>query len=146
MSDPNDSGQFDDPFAQFFVAAEQSPAYWTALARIEFTEKMLARMNELNLKRSALAERLQVKPSFVTRLLSGKNNFELSTMTRIAHALDCDFRCHLQPKGTETIWFNVLNKEPECAPACNDWNSANYHSVRHHSKKSPTDETLRTAA
>ena len=99
MSNPSQARQADDAFAGFFTQAEASPHYWAELAKLEFTEKVLARMKELGLSRSALAARLGVQPGLVTRLLSGRNNFELGTMTKIARALDCEFRCHLQPQG-----------------------------------------------
>ncbi len=103
----------DDPFASFFAQAEESPRYWAELAKLEFTEKVLERMKELGVNRSGLAARLNVQPGLVTRLLGGQNNFELATMTKIARALDCEFRCHLQPQGTETMWINVLKEKPQ---------------------------------
>ena len=146
MSNPSKANHTDDPFASFFAAAEKSPAYWAAQARLEFTEKVIERMTELGLTRSAFAARLQVQPGFVTRLLGGKNNIELATMTKIAKALECDFRCHLQPKGTETLWINVLKEEPERLPACENWRSSNYHPVSHGFNKSLSYEALPTAA
>jgi hypothetical protein len=36
----------------------------------------------------------------VTRIVSGRNNFELATMVKVARALGCEFRMHLQrPEG-----------------------------------------------
>ncbi len=98
----------EDPFASLFAKAEQSPRYWAELAKLEFTEKVIERMTELGLTRSALAARLQVQPGFVTRLLGGQNNFELATMTKIARALGCDFRCQLQPQEKKPTHLKIL--------------------------------------
>jgi plasmid maintenance system antidote protein VapI len=103
----------EDPFAALFAQAEKSTIYWEERARLEFTEKVLERMQEIGINRRTLAQRLGAQPGFVTRLLSGKNNFEIATMVRISRALETTFRCHLEPKGTEAMWINVLRAEPE---------------------------------
>ena len=147
MSNPSQTSHAEDVFAGFFTQAEESPRYWAELAKLEFTEKVITRMKELGLSRSALAAKLEVQPGLVTRLLSGQNNFELATMTKIARALDCDFRCHLQPKGTETLWINVLKEEPERATAFNGWSSDSYRRIIHHDfSRSLPHENLPAAA
>ena len=147
MSTPRQTSHDEDAFAGFFTQAEQSPRYLAELAKLEFTEKVITRMKELGLSRSALAAKLDVQPGLVTRLLSGQNNFELATMTKIARALDCDFRCHLQPKGTETLWINVLKEEPERPPATDGWCPASYRRIIHHDfNRSLPHETLPSAA
>ncbi len=145
MSNPSQARQADDAFAGFFTQAEASPHYWAELAKLEFTEKVLARMKQLGLSRSALAAKLGVQPGLVTRLLSGRNNFELGTMTKIARALDCEFRCHLQPRGTESLWINVLNERPSPPPL--DWSPTQFQNIHHPDfGGSLPHETLCTAA
>jgi transcriptional regulator with XRE-family HTH domain len=100
-------------FEELFQRAEQRTGYWVELAKLEFTEEMLARMKAAGLTKSQLATTLGAKPAFVTRLASGHNNFTLETMVRIALALNCEFRSHLQPAGTKTCWINVLRNEPQ---------------------------------
>lgn len=65
-------------------------------------------MRELGISKSDLAQRLNAKRPFVTRLLSGQNNFTVETMVRISRALDCNFRPHMERKECETQWVNVL--------------------------------------
>ena len=101
-----------DTFEQFFQQVEERPEYWLERAKLDFTEEVISRMKQLELTRGAFAERMNAQPAFVTRLLSGRNNFELATMVRIARCLDCDFRSHLQPHGTISEWINFLKEEP----------------------------------
>jgi transcriptional regulator with XRE-family HTH domain len=108
-------GSFDS-FERFFAQTEQRPGYWVELAKLDFTREVLDRMKQLDVTKGQLAVKLDAQPALVTRLLSGKNNFELATMVRIARALDCEFRSHLQPKGTQAMWIDVLHEEPERAP------------------------------
>jgi transcriptional regulator with XRE-family HTH domain len=101
-----------DSFEQFFQQAEKREGYWVERAKLEFTGEVLAEMDKAGISRRELASRLGVQPGMVTRLLSGKNNFELATMVRIALALNCEFSCHLRRAGTSTVWLDVLKEEP----------------------------------
>ena len=114
-------------FEQLFQRAEERPGYWVELGKLEFTEELLARMKERGISKSQLAARLAAKPAFVTRLVSGHNNFTLETMVRLARALDCEFRCHLQPAGTKARWIDIL-KEPAPRPAV-AWAPEQYRKV-----------------
>ena len=101
-----------DSFEELFQRAEERIGYWVELGKLEFTEEMIARMKECGIKKGQLANALGAKPAFVTRLVSGHNNFTLETMVRVGRALDCEFRCHLQPAGTKACWIDVLKQEP----------------------------------
>ena len=105
-----------ETFKDMFQRAEERTEYWVELAKLEFTEEMLARLDEQGINKSQFATRLEAKPAFVSRLVSGRNNFTLETMVRIARALECEFRCHLQRPGTKACWIDVLTEEPQRAP------------------------------
>jgi outer membrane PBP1 activator LpoA protein len=68
------------------------------------------------------------EPAFVTRLVSGHNNFTIATMVRVARALDCEFRCHLQPAGTKACWLDVLKEEPQRPAAA--WAPTQFHTIQ----------------
>jgi transcriptional regulator with XRE-family HTH domain len=120
-------GDFES-FEEFFQRAEERPGYWVELAKLEFTEEVLARMKQRGISKGQLATLLGAKPAFVTRLVSGHNNFTLETMVRVARALDCEFRCQLQPSGTKACWINVLENEPQRAPS--GWPSEEFRKVK----------------
>lgn len=90
-----------DSFEALFAQAKEQLEYSVEGARNEFTEKIIVRMRELGISKADLADRLNAKRSFVTRLLSGNNNFTLETMVRISRALECTFRSHLAPEERE---------------------------------------------
>ena len=104
--------EIDDPFDALFREAEQADGFWVSKAKLHFTEEMLSQMKALDVSKSTLAERLGVKPTQISRLCSGLNNFTIETMVRVARSLDCEFRSHLQPAGTNTMWIDVLKDEP----------------------------------
>jgi transcriptional regulator with XRE-family HTH domain len=90
---------------------------------------MTARMKERGINKSQLASKLAVPPGLVTKLASGHNNFTIQTMVRIARALSCEFRCHLQPSGTKTCWIDVLNVEPLREPVV-EWNPSEFRIIK----------------
>jgi transcriptional regulator with XRE-family HTH domain len=119
-----------ESFEEFFIQAEQRPGHWIELAKLEFTNEVIGRMKGLGVSKSELAARLNVRPGFVTRLLSGENNFELATMVKLARALDCEYRSHLQPSGTKSCWINLLDSQAEPAvSASGDWREGQFETI-----------------
>jgi transcriptional regulator with XRE-family HTH domain len=89
-------------------------------------------MAEKKISKTELAARMGVVPGLVTRLLSGRNNFEISTMVRMARAVDCKFRPHLEPVGAKTVWFHVLRSDSvEMEPETEDcgWGLQRFESL-----------------
>lgn len=80
----------DQCFSEIFEDVEKSDSYWEELAILEFTEALVARLETLSLSRLEWAKKLDIKPSQVTRVLAGKNNFTLRTMVKLARSLQCD--------------------------------------------------------
>jgi transcriptional regulator with XRE-family HTH domain len=54
---------------------------------VELTETIARLMQEQGMSKSDLADALGHKPAFVTKLLSGKNNFTVATLSKIFLAL-----------------------------------------------------------
>lgn len=100
-------------FKGLFTEARKDHAYWVEGAILEFTEDMARCMEEQGVSRSELARRIGTSPAYVTKILRGTTNFTLDTMVKVARALDCEFRCHLQPQGAETRWFDVFRNAEE---------------------------------
>jgi transcriptional regulator with XRE-family HTH domain len=98
-----------DSFEQFFDQVEKRAGYWEERAKLEFTREVLLKMNKEGVSKTELANRLEVQPGMVTRLLSGRNNFELSTMVRMAMAVKCRFRSFLESLGTTNIVIDMTN-------------------------------------
>lgn len=94
-------------FLELFSSAQQSLGYWESLAKIDFTEEMLKRMDQLGVSKGGLATRIGVKPAQISRLSSGRNNFTLSMMVRIARALGCELRTKLHPYDSDCSWVKI---------------------------------------
>jgi len=74
---------------------------------LEFTEKIVAKMEEKNISRSALAKKLGVSKAFISKLLNGNPNLTIKSMMSIADALGCDLNLDIYPRGFEVRNFYI---------------------------------------
>ncbi len=76
------------------IGKEQREKQAEELARRHATQLAFAvanRLRELNMSSVELALRMGVKPSYVSRILAGKQNVTLKTIAKIEVALDFSF-------------------------------------------------------
>lgn len=99
-------------YQQMFQEAESSPEYWAEIAIGDFTEEICRLLTDKKMTRAELARRLQTAPAYVTKILRGNANFTLASMAKVALALESQVRVHLAPRGSYTIWKDLLG-EPE---------------------------------
>lgn len=83
-------------FAQIFAEAKKNLTYHVEVTILEFTEEVCRTMEAQSVTKAELAKRLNCQPAFVTKLLSGQNNFTLETMVKVALALESEIKVHLQ--------------------------------------------------
>lgn len=67
---------------------------------MDFTGEVVDRMRRNNITKAELAKRLKTSAAFVTKLLSGENNFTIETMVKVALALDAEVQIRLPAKGS----------------------------------------------
>ena len=72
--------------------------YLEEAAILDFTEAVVLAMKRRGITRSELAARLGKTPAYVTKLLSGSNNFTIRTMTQVAQALQFSLKVRLVSK------------------------------------------------
>ncbi len=87
-------------------AARKTHEYRAEGASIEFTNAMVTRMREVGVSRSDLARKIGVSPAYISKLLRGATNFSLDSMVKIANALNCELRVHLQPARANSQQFD----------------------------------------
>lgn len=84
MTDHRDSGKWKGHFA--YIAES---ALW------DFVEALDIYMKRSDVSRTELAERAELHPSQVTRILSGDHNMTVRTMAKLAAALGIELRLEL---------------------------------------------------
>lgn len=106
-----------DDLGDFFSTAEEdrrSLDYKLESAMLSFNSQVINRLDELGLTRTQLAERLDVKPPMISRMLNGNTNYTLKTMVSIASALDCEFDVRIPPVGFKAVSFYVSSSAVSC--------------------------------
>jgi transcriptional regulator with XRE-family HTH domain len=98
-------------FPELFREAEKHDDYWVAGAILAFTESIVREMDRQGISRTELAQRLGATPAYVTKILRGKVNFTLSTMVRLARALDADLNVELSPGTGRSVLKVVGGRE-----------------------------------
>ncbi len=130
-----------------FERARKRDRFWIETAILEFTEEITARMGTLGVNKSELAGRLKVRPAFITKLLSGTNNFTIETMVKTSRALDADLRIHLQPRGSASQWFVVLKQASvQPKPVAHNWGTDGFANFIPRPQTHVTHEPILTTA
>lgn len=101
-------------FAALFEAAERHDEYWAERSIIEFTEELSRWMESRKMSQADLAAAIGVSQPYISKVLTGKVNFTLATMAKLANALGAVVRIQLEPRETHTQG-HPLN--PETTPA-----------------------------
>ena len=134
------------PISSLLDRAKSRDSYWVESAILDFTEEIVARMDHLGVNKSELAKRLGKKPSFITKLLRGNNNFTMETMVKLARKLDSEVRVHLQPDGTLSEWIDFLKEEPVRPAPVPEWGGESFVKVLQLPTLEQPNERLATAA
>ncbi|VBB13110.1 helix-turn-helix domain-containing protein [Burkholderia stabilis] len=98
-------------YKQAMERAKESPAFWTESALLNVARHILARMKELGINQASLAEKMGKKTPYISRLLSGRHNVTVETLSTAAHALGMKIDIRLEPiheaKKSESMTFTI---------------------------------------
>jgi len=90
--------------------AQQYDDYWIEAALYDFTETVCQLMEEADMSRSELAQKLDVSPAYITKLLRGDANVTIKTMVRLARVFGREVQIALpaQAAGQGRVSATVL--------------------------------------
>jgi transcriptional regulator with XRE-family HTH domain len=86
------------------TSARNGHRYKVESSILEFTEQIVARMEQKDISPKSLAERMGVKPSYVSKILRGTSNFTLDSMIKICSAVDAEYCPHVRPMEVTAVW------------------------------------------
>jgi len=89
---------------RLIASARRGHRYKLERAILEFTEQIVARMAAKEITPTTLAERMQVEPPYVSKILRGTSNFTLDSMIKICSAVDAEFCFHVRPREVTATW------------------------------------------
>jgi len=104
-----------ESFSDLFDKVQELDEFWTEELVAEFTEELIRCMDAKGISRSQLASLLGNRPSYVTKILKGDVNFTFATVTKLSRLLGVRPRLHLAPRGSRTLWYDVM--DGDTAPA-----------------------------
>jgi transcriptional regulator with XRE-family HTH domain len=97
--------------------ARGSVSDWPSLPLLEFTVGLASLMKARgNLSQADLARKLNVRPPYISSVLSGNENLTVESMSRIAAALGGEIHIAVTEKGEEVRWERDVLSEFERAP------------------------------
>jgi transcriptional regulator with XRE-family HTH domain len=128
-------------FKELFEKAKERETYLSASIILEFTEGLYDLMQNNNISRKELAERLGTSPAYVTKVLRGDVNFTIDSMVRLAKAVGGTIQVHIGPEQVQ--WFGVVKRKKEPIP---DWSQYTQAEVKTYSNKDTDNGTTTLAA
>lgn len=90
-------------FGELRRRGQAHPAYAEEGQILAITEAVCLRMQELHLSKAALARRLGTSAPYVTKLLNGRDNFTIATLTRLGQALECQLAICFTPSPSAVV-------------------------------------------
>lgn len=128
-------------FAEIFKKAKERETYLKASIILEFTEGLYGLMQDNNITRKELAERLGTTPAYVTKVLRGDVNFTIDSIVKLAKAAGGSVQIHI---GQEQIrWFGVARKKKAPIPDLSEYTKTQ---VKTYSNKETDDGSIPVAA
>lgn len=73
---------------------------------LEATEELYSALLEANISKSELAEKLDKKPAFISKLFRGSHNMTLKTLAEVAFVLDKKVKLQLVNQS-KAKWHNI---------------------------------------
>lgn len=108
--------KINDRYKQALERAKESPAFWTEKALLDVARRFLVRMKEMGITQASLADKMGKKSPYISRLLSGKHNVTVETLSTAAHALGMKIEIRLEPiyqeKKSESINISMESVQP----------------------------------
>lgn len=92
----NAKNRFENLNAKF----QKDPGFIAEGIRLRFYESIIELMEQIGMTRAELARRLDCQSSYVSRIFNDSANLSITSLARIAIALDCELKISLSPKKT----------------------------------------------
>lgn len=93
-----------NPLTQAVKDTQADIEFKIEVCKLTIVEELLQFMKRAGIKRTELAERLNVPPSRITKMLSGESNLTIDTLVRAGHAVGADLAQTFVPKDQKGHW------------------------------------------
>lgn len=97
-------------FKSIVDAAKSTDSYWGEKAKLDVAIGINNLMNRNSITNTALAEKLGVKPPYVTKVLKGDSNLTIESLVKIARAVGGKLDIHLSDRNCNVRWYEVFDR------------------------------------
>lgn len=89
--------------------ARQGHRYKVERAILKFTEQIAERMRQKGISPKELAEKINVEPPYVSKIMRGTSNFTFDSVIKLCSALDAEFCFHVRPIEVVAHWIEYTS-------------------------------------
>ncbi|MBS9782161.1 MAG: helix-turn-helix transcriptional regulator [Gammaproteobacteria bacterium] len=104
-------------FGSLLQNIRNSLGFWVETAKFDFASEILKEMKTQGISKKELAEKMEVSPAMVTRIISGTHNATIETLVKTAYSMDRKINFNLvdfDEKPKSSIWNHteiLINKD-----------------------------------
>jgi transcriptional regulator with XRE-family HTH domain len=90
--------------------ARKSAEYYEEDMLLDVSSRIIDVMENRNMTRSLLANKLDVSPAYITKILRGNTNMSIETLAKIALALELKWECVLIPQNSKIGIYSLFHE------------------------------------
>ncbi len=95
--------KLEENFRRMFEDLEKTDEFAVEKVKIRVAEQIFRKMEEQNITKAMLAEKLGTSRAYITKVLDGSTNLTLESMVKISRALECELSFQLSPIYHEQV-------------------------------------------
>lgn len=97
-----------DDDVKWYRHIDRSDDYWIESAKIDFAYALERLLQQQNITKRLLAERLGTSAAYITKALRGDANLTIDSMVRLARAAGGELHLHVAPQSAGVRWVEVI--------------------------------------
>ena len=94
---------------------KKTDAYWVEKATIDFVSDLYEQLEKKNLSKADFARLIGKSKAYVTKVLSGEENFTIKTMVKLSRALGSHLHLNIYDKPQALSWQGVTQVKKRVA-------------------------------
>ncbi len=98
-------------FKKLLAEAKFHDGYWIEKVKLNFSMELNRFFKQSGLSQTALAEKLNTSPAYITKVFRGDANFTIETMVKLARSVGGELQIHIAHEQATTRWFDVLEAQ-----------------------------------
>lgn len=90
--------------------ARKNAEYYEEDMLLDISSRIIDVMENRKITRSLLANKLDVSPAYITKILRGNTNMSIGTLAKVAFALELKWECVLIPQNSKIGVYSLVHE------------------------------------